>query len=213
MKRNTVSGLALILGSICFLITMGLHPTSGSLDGLVQEASIRVGTHSLGLVSIAVTFFGMLGLHSRLQSDVVYAPAALVAYAFASVAAMCAAVINGLAAPAFATRMAPDPNLHETARAILTYSSQLNAGFARVFMVGVAAALVLWAISIGRTHALPRWAAWLGGLSGIAGLVGVLGGFLGVGVHEFGAFILGFAVWTIPVGVLLLRSSGAERVA
>ncbi len=212
MKRDTANGFALIIGSACSLITMALHPTSGSIEGLVREAAVRIGTHALGLASIPLLFFGFLGLNQRLKADTVWAPAALVTYGFGSVAAMCAAVLNGLAAPAFAVRMAPDPAMHDTARAVLAYSFQLNAGFAKVFMVAVAAALVLWSISIMRTRALPSWAAWVGGLLGAAGLVAVLGGFLGTGVHEFGLFVLCFAAWTVSIGVVLSQPSTADPV-
>ena len=213
MKRDRANGFALIIGTVCFLITMAFHPTSGSLEGLVRESAVRVGTHALGLATIPVLFFGFLGLNRRLHGDTVWAPAALVTYGFGSVAAMCAAVINGFVAPAFAARMAPDPAIHDTARAVLSYSFQLNAGFAKVFMVAAAAALLLWSVAIVRTRALPSWVAWVGGVLGVAGLVAVLGGFLGTGVHEFGLFVLCFAGWTVSIGVLLSQASTADPVA
>ena len=208
MNSNSTraAGFALLVGSIGFLITMGFHPTSGSLEGLVREAAVRVGTHSLGIASAVLSFCGFVGLYQRVRAEPVFAPAALIVHGFASVAAICAAVVNGLAAPAYAARMIGEPALHETARAVLSYSLLLNAGFARVFMVGVAMALLLWAVAIRRTRALPDWLAWLGAVLGIAGLAAVLGGFLGVGVREFGLFVLGYAAWTIAVGSILLRS-------
>ena len=213
MKPDTVRGLALILGSLGLLVTMAFHPTAGGLEGLVREAAIRVRTHSLGLVCIPVTFFGFLGLHERIKADGTWAPAALIVYGFGCVAAMCAAVLNGLAAPAFAAHVAAHPTLRDTAPAVLAYSFLLNAAFARVFMVGAAAALVLWSIAIRRTGAFRSWTAWFGGLLGGAGLVGVLGGFLGTSVHEFGLFVLGLAAWTVVIGVLLCGPPALGRVA
>lgn len=210
MKRQSASGFALLFGSVGFLITMALHPTSGSLEGLVRERAVGVASHVLGLAMIPVLFFGFLGVTQRLQAAAVLAPAALVTYGFGSVAAMCAAVLNGLAAPAFATRMASEAALHETARVVLAYSLQLNAAFAKVFMVAVCAALLMWALAVVRTRGLPAWVGGLAGILGGVGLIAVVGGYLGTGVHEFGLFVMGFAAWTISLGVLLLRAPQPE---
>ncbi|HEY3174258.1 MAG TPA: hypothetical protein VGK94_00705 [Candidatus Polarisedimenticolia bacterium] len=213
MERDAASGFALLLGSLCFIVTMVFHPSSGSVERLVREAPVSVWTHSLALASIPVTFLGLLGVHHRLKAAHMLSTAALVAYGFGSVAAMCAAVLNGLAAPAFATRFASEPATRDMVRAILTYNSLLNTGFAKVFMVAAAAALVLWSIAILRTRALAPWAGWVGGLVGGAGLVSVLGGFLGTSVHEFGLFILGLSAWTVSVGVLLCQSPAQGKAA
>ncbi len=207
MKGQRASGFALLFGSVGFLLTMALHPTSGSLEGLVRQGPVRVASHALALAMIPVLFFGFLGVTQRLQAAVVLAPAALVTYGFGSVAAMCAAVLNGLAAPAFASRLASEASLHDTARVVLAYSFQLNTAFAKVFMVAVSAALLMWALAVLRTRALPAWVGGLGGMLGSVGLIAVVGGYLGTGVHEFGLFVLGFAMWTISLGVLLLLSS------
>jgi hypothetical protein len=207
MSRQRASGFALILGSLGGLITMALHPSAGSLEGLVREGAVRLGSHAVGIATIPVLFFGFLGVTERLRAAPVLAPAALVAYGFASVAGMCAGVLNGLAAPAFADRMVSDAALHETARVVLAFSFQLNAAFARVFMVGISGALLLWAFAVTGTQELPPWLGRLAGVLGGVGLVAAVSGHLGTGVHEFGLFVLGFASWTIAVGVALLRAA------
>src|SRR5436853_3927148 len=147
MKRDTASGLTLILGSICLLVTMALHPTGGSVERIVRLAGIARGTHSLALASIPLMFLGFLGLYHRLKAAEILAPAALVTLAFGYIAAMCAAVLNGLAAPAYAERYASDPTAQDTLRAVLTYNGYVNAGFAKVFMVAMAAAMILWSLA------------------------------------------------------------------
>ncbi|HEV8612087.1 MAG TPA: hypothetical protein VGQ73_01175, partial [Gemmatimonadales bacterium] len=127
MKRDRLSGIALIVGAALFLVTMALHPTSGSLEGLVREGRIRVLSHSLGLASIPISFFGFFGLTRRLKpGDEVFPVGALILYGFGAVAALCAAVLNGLAAPAFAAYVARDSAVQDTARTVLRYAFLLN---------------------------------------------------------------------------------------
>src|SRR5215213_9541412 len=206
MTRDRQSAIALLVGSIAWIVTMALHPTGGSFEKIVRISSVIVGTHSLALATIPLMLFGFLGLTARLGTDRGLPLAAIITYAFGSVAAMCAAVINGLALPAFAQRFAAaDPASLDVAHLVVAYGSMMNAGFARVFMAATAVAVVLWSISILTTRALPRWIGAVGLAAGLGGLVLLLSGRLGVHVHEFGLFVFGYAAWTILVGVLLWR--------
>ncbi|HEV8150075.1 MAG TPA: hypothetical protein VGP61_07835, partial [Gemmatimonadales bacterium] len=133
MKRDKLSGIALIVGAALFLLTMALHPTSGSLEGLVREGRIRVLSHSLGLASIPISLFGFMGLTRRLGSgSEVWPVGALLLYGFGAVAALSAAVLNGLAAPAFAAYVTGSPEAQDTARTVLRYAFLLNSSFAKV---------------------------------------------------------------------------------
>jgi len=206
MTRDRQSAIALLVGSIAWIVTMALHPTGGSFEKIVRISSVIVGTHSLALATIPLMLFGFLGLTARLGTDRGLPLAAIITYAFGSVAAMCAAVINGLALPAFAQRFAAaDPASLDVAHLVVAYGSMMNAGFARVFMAATAVAVVLWSISILTTRALPRWIGAVGLAAGLGGLVLLLSGTIGVHVHDFGLFVFGYAAWTILVGVLLWR--------
>lgn len=206
MTRDRQSAIALIVGSIAWIVTMVLHPTGGSFEKIVRISSIIIGTHSLAIATIPLVLFGFWGLTARLGTDRGLPVAALVTYAFGSVAAMCAAVINGLTLPAFAKQFAEaDPASRDLAHMVVDYGSTMNAGFARVFMAATAVAVLLWSISILTTRALPRWIGALGVAAGLTGLFLVLSGTLSVHVHDFGLFVFGYAAWTILVGVLLWR--------
>ena len=206
MTRDRQSAIALLVGSIAWIVTMALHPTGGSFEKIVRISSVIVGNHSLAIATIPLMLFGFLGLTARLGTDRGLPLAALVTYAFGSVAALCAAVINGLTLPAFAKQFAEaDPASRDLAHMVVDYGSTMNAGFARVFMVATAVAVVLWSISIFTTRALPRWIGAIGLAAGLTGLVLVLSGGIDVHVHDFGLFVFGYAAWTILVGVLLWR--------
>jgi hypothetical protein len=206
MTRDRQSALALLVGSIAWIVTMSLHPTGGSFEKIARISSIIVGTHSLALATIPLMLFGFLGLTARLGADRGLPVAALITYAFGSVAAMCAAVINGLALPAFVEQFRESKLASpDAAHMVVAYGSTMNAGFARVFMAATAAAVLFWSISILTTRTLPRWIGALGVAAGLTGLFLVLSGTLSVHVHDFGLFVFGYAAWTILVGVLLWR--------
>ena len=163
MTRDRQSALALLVGSVAWIVTMALHPTGGSFEKIVRISSVIVGTHSLAIATIPLVLFGFWGLTARLGSDRGLPLLALITYAFGSVAALCAAVINGLTLPAFAKQLAEaDPASRDLAHLVVDYGSTMNAGFARVFMVATAVAVLLWSISILTTRALPRWIGAIG---------------------------------------------------
>lgn len=206
MTRDRSSGLALIIGSLGILVTMALHPSPDSLEALVRQKAIAIGTHSLALASIPISFLGFLGLYERLKKDHVLAPAALVTHGFGMTAVMSAAVVSGLVAPIVAERFAQDLNAQQPLQVVLSYNGHLNMAFAMVFMYASSIALVLWGGAIIRSRAIEPFVGWLGCLVGLAALAGVLIGFLDTSVHGFGLFVLGTAAWTVLVGVYLMRS-------
>lgn len=212
MKRDTMSGLALILGSVGALVTMALHPSPHSIEALVRQSAMIVGTHSLALVSIPIIVLGFLGLYQRLETDHISAPAALIIYGFGATAVMSAAVLSGLVAPALARQSSADPNAREILRALLNYNGHLNAAFAMVFMTATSVAIVCWSIAILRTRVFGRWVGWIGCLVGLSALAGMLLGYLDTTVHGFGLFIIITSAWVILVGVLLCRPESAQAV-
>jgi len=205
VNRDTAAGLALIAGSAGLLVTMGLHPTGGSIEKLVQIARVGRIAHSIAIASIPLMLLGGLGLSARLRADGVIASAAVVVFAIGCIGGMAAAVINGLVAPTYAEWIVADAASRTTHVAILHYGHILGAAFAMIFMVAIAIATGLWSIAILRTCALSRWAGWIGLALSATGLVAVLGGFLGLSVHDFGLFVLGLTAWTIVVGALMCR--------
>ena len=206
MNRDRASAVAIILGAVAFVVTMALHPTGGDLDHIIKIAPVVVGTHSLALASLALVVLGFLGLTVRLSEDNVLAPAGMVTFAFGAIAAMCAAVLNGLALPAFVRQHAQsDAATLEVIRLILGYNHALNAAFARVFMAATAVAVVFWSIAIVRTRSLPSWTGVVGGVAGVGALGMLLVGAIGVDVHDFGLFVFGYSAWAILIALQLWR--------
>jgi hypothetical protein len=213
MRRDAVSGVALIVGTVSGLVTMALHPTGHQLMADYDRiAPLAVAVHVLALTGIPITFFGALGLTRRLSSET--AIAALVAYGFATVAAMSAAVASGLIAPHVASwTLRAGTEEREAFHAVLRYNGEINQGFAKVFVAGSSVAIFLWSLAILAVRSLARAAGVLGCLIGALALIGILSGSLRLDVHGFGLVVLAQGIWTLLVGVLLIRAAAPAAAA
>jgi hypothetical protein len=208
MKREAVSGGALIAGALASMVTMVLQPTGSQLLADVQHlAPVGVAVHALGLTAIPVSFVGAIGLTRRLAADGESAVAALVAYGMASVAVMIAAVASGLLATGLASQMAVATDTErDLAGALFHYTGHINQVFAKVYVVASSVAILLWSASILANGRLARGAGVLGVVVGALALFAVVIGHLRLDVHGFGAVVLCDGIWMIVIGTLLIRS-------
>lgn len=207
MNHDRLGGLALIIGSICMLVTMAFHPSAGTIEKLIQLAPMTRYTHALALVSLPISLLGFIVLAGRLRGAGPVATAALLLIGFSFAAGMCAAVINGFAVPAMVEHEGARPETRDALVAVLRYSHFLNAAFAQVHMVAAAAAMLLWSLAILKSGGLPAWVGWLALVFGVLELAGVFAGVMNTSVHGFGLFVLSFSIWTIIVGALLCRAA------
>lgn len=161
--------------------------------------------HALALVSLPVLFLGALALWRRLGSDDGLSVAGLVLYAFAMVAVMNAAVYDGLVSASLAPHIAPATPTSDPWRVAFRYNGEVNQAFARVFVVALAGAIMLWSVAIIRSGALARVLGWYGCLIGPLALLAVFPGQLRLDPHVFGLIVVGQAVWFIGAGAQLRR--------
>jgi len=211
MTDNRKSGLALIAGSFGMIITMAVHPL-GAVAAAQAESLARNLTivHSLALASLVVLFLGALGLSHRLKSADRFDTIGLALFAFASVAVMNAAVMDGLVAPNIMRRIVEaGASGGESWRVVFRYNFEVNQGFARLYAVTSSVAIIFWSLSILRNRTLARGLAIYGCVVGVASVIAVVSG-LGMDVHGFGAVVLGQAIWFVTAGVLLRREPGGS---
>src|SRR4029077_18048670 len=131
MTDDRKSALALIAGSVGMIITMAVHP-HGAISPAQVESMARNLTivHSLALASLMVLFLGALGLAQRVKSADRLDIAALVFFAFASVAVMSAAVMDGLVAPNILRRLVEaGAGAGESWRIVFRYNFEINQAF------------------------------------------------------------------------------------
>ena len=213
MSRDAISGAALVLGAAAGLVTMALHPSGlGHADTPEQlEALLRLNVvaHGLGILSVALAFFGALGLARRLDDGPGLATAGLVAFGFAAFAATCAAVTSGFIAPALHEHLADATDAERVALGVVSdYSWFFNQAFAKLHVVASSAAIGLWSLVILRGGALPRWLGVYGGVLGPAAILALLTGNLPLNLHGFGLVVLSQAVWLVGAGARLWSTKG-----
>jgi len=212
MTDDRKSGIALIAGSAGMILTMALHP-HGAIKPEQVESMARNLTivHSLALASLMVLFLGMLGLSRRLRNADRLDVVGLVLFAFASVAVMNAAVMDGLVAPNVMRRIVEaGAGAGESWRTVFRYNFEVNQGFARLYAVTSSIAIIFWSISVIRNRVLARGVGIYGCLFSALAVIVVFSGRVAMDVHGFGAVVLGQAIWFVTVGATLCQSKRVD---
>lgn len=206
--RDSIGGIALILGALTGLVVMALHPTAHDLmsaGGFARHAHLNAGAHAFALVGVPLQLFGLLYVVRRLgYTDATVA--ALVAWGFGSVAVLSAAVASGfVATDMIEAWLEAEGPARETYHALLDLTGHLNQGFAKVDLVATCAGMALASLSIVRTRRMPFAAGIYGIVAAAVLLVGFLVGHLRLNVHGFGIVVLAQSVWLVWLGVSLFR--------
>ncbi len=208
MNRELASGTFLIVGAASGVLVMALHPTghdvmSSGPGG--HMAHVNAMVHSLALVATPMVFFGLLGLARRLGAPVL-GPAALIAYGWACVAVMSAAVVSGFITPSVMAHMS-DPRGATLSADFVEYSALVNRGFAKVYVAASCVGLTLFAAAILRTGRLPRTVGVVGAVLMPLVLLLFLVGHLGLDIHGFGIIMFSQSGWLVWLGILLCRET------
>jgi len=199
MPQERRAAVALLIGVLAPLLIMGMHPTgSGLTTGGARLVMINHLVHGVSLAAQPVVFLGLLGLWRSLRSDV--ATAALVVYGFGIVAILSAAVLSGFVAP----EVVAD-------RPLLSYTGQLNQGFAKVSVAAMGASLLLWGAALWRIGGFARLPAAAGLIVGAVLALGILTGWLRLTVGGIVLVTLLQGIWIILVAAHLLREGSHGR--
>jgi urea transporter len=127
---------------------------------------------------------------------------------------MCAAVINGLVAPILTRQLlTAEESEKQLLHLVLMNNGLLNQGFAKVFVVASCLSLIFWSVAIVKMSRFAQAIAVIGCLVGLLSLAAFFGGHLRLNVHGFGLFVFAQSLWTILLGVFLLRSNDSSQVA
>ena len=216
MKHTKIYGIALILGTLGGIITMAFHPTGRDMLNQPDETARRneligFAVHTLAIMSLPCVFFGLLGFCRRLGLDKPLVSAALVVYGFGAVAAMVAAVINGLIGPILTRKiLEADEPTQKLLHLILMNNYLLNQGLTKVYVAAMAFAVMAWSVYLWSNGKLMKAAAVIGFIVGILSLLGVFSGHLKLDVHGFGLFTFALSIWTILVAVFMIRAENKE---
>ncbi len=207
------SGFILASAAVVMVAFMAVHPTVHAHDpaGFAAEmASISVlnaVVHGTLIAVLGVLVLGLFGLADRLGPRLLPVRAGLMAYGFGAVALAFAAIINGFVVPAFVARYAGDAvGAAAEWRPSLYLCHEANGVLSRIGVVAWSGAVLVWSAVLARGGRAPRPLAILGALCALAPVALLAAGRLPMNVHGFGAFILAQGIWTLAVGVQLIRA-------
>lgn len=215
MSDDKIYGATLIGGALALLGTGTLHPTGGQLlasaESFAHHAPINVLAHSLALVGVWLTSCGVFGLARRLGLHRIDVIAGLVAYAMVALLISVAAVIDGLVATRLAenfvgTELATG---RDDARLLIQFCYYVASSLSRVYVSGMAIALLLWSWAGWRTG-FDRVLPWIGGAIALVAIGAQLAGHLRMNVHDVMLLATGQSVWLVWAGFALLRTRPAS---
>lgn len=211
MRDERIYGIALILGTVAFVGTGALHPTGkqllASADAFTRDAPINVLAHSLALIGLWLTAFGIVGLARRIGMQRPDITAGVVAYAIVLVLISLAGVVDGVVSTRLAGAYVSSDI--ESERKVLAgfmqYSYNLASSISRVYVTGTAIAVLLWSWAIWRTG-FDRWLPWVGVVISVVGLGAQALGNLRMDVRDVIVLALGQGIWFVWAGIVLYRA-------
>ena len=201
------SGISLITGSLLIIVTMGLHPAGGNIEYIIKITKSITTTHSLAIFSLPILLFGFYGLTEKLLDKWKLARLALIIMGFGLIAAMFAALINGLTLPYFLGKY--ENNIAEnidTLKLITNYGFAINKPLDYIFIAATCLAITIYSLLIINSNKLPKWIGYVGISLIIFAFIGLFAGFVFTSLIGFQLFIFGIATWFLATGISLIKS-------
>jgi hypothetical protein len=201
------SGISLITGSLLIIATMGLHPTGGNIEYIIKITKSITATHSLAIFSLPLLFFGFYGLTNALLDKWKLAKLGLIIMGFGLIAAMFAALINGLTLPYFLGKY--ENSIAENAdmlKLIINYGFAINKPLDYIFIIATCLAITIYSLLIVSSDKLPKWIGFFGLSLIVFVIIGLLTGFVFSNLIGFQIFIFGIAIWFLATGISLIKT-------
>ncbi len=209
MEQQTYksTGISLIVGSVLVILTMVLHPTGGSMEHIIHISKTITITHALAIFCLPLILFGFYGLTMKLIDVTRLSVLAFLIILFGCIAAMFAALVNGLTIPYFLGQYAGrlEEN-REVLGPIVTYSFAINTPLDYIFIVSFCLGIALYSIVILKVNRFPKWVGYFGLLFIIFVCIGTLTGFVFTNLTGFRIIVFSLSGWILSAGVLTMRS-------
>lgn len=182
------------------------HDLAGVFAQLRDGANYNGWVHGTLMALAMVLVAGLAGLSRRLGFGRPEVLLGLTFYAMGTMAMMGAAVINGFALSIFAGRY--DGGVAGQAAALgaaFNIAGSIAATWAGVGAAGMSGGILAWSLRLARLGGAARIVGAGGILLGLATIALLVAGVLILNVHGFLLLVLSQTIWTIAVGVLLIR--------
>jgi len=176
------------------------------LKKIIQTAGPITSAHVIAIFCLPFVFFGFYGLSRRLEDQWKFTSLALIILGFGLVAAMFAAVLNGLSLPYFLKQYSEklEENI-AVLKPIVNYSFSLNTSLDYIFIVASILAISIYSMIIIFSRNFPRWIGYLGILLFLFVLIGVITDFLFTSLMGFRVFTFSLAGWILITGYFLIK--------
>lgn len=202
------TGISLITGSVLMILTMVLHPSGGSMEHIIKISKTITITHILAIFCLPMILFGFYGLTIKLMDAMRLSVLAFFMILFGCIAAMFAALFNGLTVPYFLGQYTDRLEENKEVLApIIHYSFAINTPLDYIFIVAFCLAIALYSIVILRTSTSSKWIGYFGLLFIIFLCVGAITGFVFTSLTGFRIVVFSLAGWILSAGVLTIRST------
>ncbi|WP_149276632.1 hypothetical protein [Pareuzebyella sediminis] len=202
------TGVSLISGALLIIVTMVLHPSGGSIEQIIRISKTITIAHSLAIFSLPILLFGFYGLTLRLMDKLKLSVLGFIVIAFGLIAAMFAALFNGLTLPYFLSQYADrlDENI-EILKPITNFSFAVNVPLDYVFIIACCLAILIYSFIILFEGKMPKWIGYLGFFITLFSIVGGLTDFVFTSLAGFRIFTFSIAAWVLSSGAYLIKSS------
>ena len=202
------TSISLILGALLIIITMVMHPSGGSIEHIINISKTITVAHSSAIFSLPIILFGFYGLTLKLLDKWKLSILAFIIISFGLVAAMFAALFNGLTLPLFLNQYSErlEENI-EVLKPITNYSFAINIPLDYIFIIACCLAIMIYSIIILLENKFPKLVGYLGVLIVLFSIIGGLTGFIFTSLTGFRIFTFSIAVWILSSGALLYKSN------
>ncbi|MHA7057203.1 hypothetical protein ACWGOQ_0008300 [Aquimarina sp. M1] len=200
------TGISLISGALLIIATMVLHPTGGNLEYIIKISTTIQVAHAIAIFSMPVILFGFYGLSMALLDTRRLSILAFIIISFGLIAAMFAAVFNGLTLPYFLNKYsgALDKNI-DVLQSITNYGFAINIPLDYIFIIACCLSILVYSIIILLENSYPKWLGYFGILISVLTILGGLNDFLFTSLNGFRVFTFSIAAWILFSGALLLK--------
>lgn len=205
-----IAGIVLVAATLLSILMMLHHPTAGTHEAaslaadLAGKATLSRVVHGVLIALIGVELYAFVVFAGRISQGRSAARAGIVAYAIGAGAMIGAALISGFVMSSLAAYYAgtsdPAPFV-DFARLSMTG----NQALAKLGVVAMSTAIVLWAIALLHDAKRARWLAIVGFVTGLAPAIALFAGWVRLDVHGMLLVVVAQAIWNLAAGTELIR--------
>ncbi len=203
---NKSTGWSLIIGSALAIGTMALHPAGGNLEHIIQVSIPLKIAHTLAIFSLPFILFGFYGLKIALSGRWRLSVLAFIITSFGLIAAMLAALFNGLVLPSFLeSYYNPTGSESTELRTVVNYGFVINKMLDYVFIVALCVSVFLNSVLMIIHHNSFKYLGYFGIFIFFMTVVSFTLGLEFTSLINFRIFVLSVAAWILFTGRALLK--------